>query len=324
MIASIFKRFADNDTFYNPVATPDSGLLSVKEHIKGKAFPFLASVSLTALSLGLSAAAVGPAAAVGVAAGLTALSVVFTARSFGKIAKRLEEVASYDFTQLDDALRFARRFPEQAGLPAKFLRVAAAAGVPEEKIPRIYVTSSSDDFWVTRLKPFSREEHYAMVVGRKRFQKDNTESLLSGMAHEMGHTALGHSGTASLAFHVKTLPLLNLQAGVALALTGNIMAGAAYTVAAYALNVITLAKRSQYNEREADRFSLKTTGIIDAAAEEFDWDYDFEKRSKASSTTRKLLSTHPPAGQRADYIRDFGKANPDFCAKRRAALGFSC
>ncbi len=320
MITNIFKKFADNTAFYNPAAGPDAPLLSVKERIKGKALPFLASVSLTALSLGLSAAAIGSGAALGIAATLTALTTVFAARSFANIEKKLAQAECYDFAKLEDALRFSKNFPAQAALPAKFIRAAAQAGVPENKIPRLYVTDGND-FWVSKLNPFGSDAHYGMSIGRKRLQKDSTEALLSGMAHETGHAVLGHSAAPSFILHAQSAPLLHIQAGATMMMTGNVLAGAIYTTAAIAFNGVTLAKRSQYNEREADRFALKTTGIVDAPADEFELFADLETLSKSNTAMHRLLSTHPASKQRADYIRDFGKANPDFCSKRRIAIG---
>lgn len=310
--------------FYNPAGKPVHALLSRREKLVGRFLPRLIQVSLFALSVSLTSNVEGPAKAAAAAA-FFACTAAYLRRSgikeFNSAAKNGE---LYDFTKPRDVLAFRHKYHFHDDLPARYLLITADAGL--EKPPLLFVTAKEDSASISRLNFTGAPTQHAVRMGRG-FLHGSTPALIAHVcAHEIAHAARNHTNTLE---PVATLAAqgMHLKAGAAIALSGNIVGGAIYSVVAIAVSFITQARLARSYEREADRFALVRTGVVDEVLPQFEKAASEGKNNAPvlavafKQAEQYLFSVHPRNEDRADYIRAYKSANEDVAAKTRLLIG---
>lgn len=328
------KNFADNSKFFNPASPAATDLLSAKERFKGKIAPLLAQTSLTALSIGIGVVNFGLAPVVLFSGVLAGMSLVLQRESLRRFSEKLHEAQSYDFTKVEDAVRFAHQYPACAKVPHKYFSILKACGI-EGTPPLLHVIPGERFPAVTQAVSPQGHKYQAIFMGEDFLKKRSDETLLFILGHEIGHAQLGHTArNRSVSSDVRLM--LPVYAGMTMMVTGNIVGGLLYAAAGSALNKIAAGKFSQYAEREADRFALLKTGVTEQSAklmQNFGEGVQSTLQNAreegvlqsfkiaAAELLYKMGGSHPDPLQRAAYIREFGAANPAACDAARQRLG---
>ncbi len=310
--------------FYNPAGRAMHALLSRREKFSGRFLPRLAQVSLFALSVSITSGAESPAKTiaagvffVGTAAYLRRSAI----KEFGAAARNGEQ---YDFTKPRDVSAFKHKYHFHHDLPARYLQIAAEAGL--EKPPLFFVTAKENFASIGRLNFSPGQAAHGVRMGRGFLYDSNPALIAHVCAHEMAHATYNHTNILE---PVATLAAqgMHLKAGAAMALSGNIIGGAVYTVVAMTVSFIAQARLARSYEREADRFALVKTGVIDDVLPQFENTVAAPKNSSSvlsdafMQTQQYLFSVHPHNKDRADYMRTYQSENEDAAAKARLSLG---
>jgi Zn-dependent protease with chaperone function len=316
----MFKRFMDNQSFHDPLR-PDGTvqLLSRKERFKGQVVPWAIQLGILGLSVGIVSVLGGPLVAAASALTLIGVSAC-TNIKLNNWLLRLPRGQRFNFAHPEDD---KRSFKDDLGATQPDLAhnlpiLARRAGLAT--IPVVEVREDDRPYTATALATIARRENRLGVLAfGTAMLRQPPKTLLAIAAHETGHVKLWHAAarvannTLSLANTLLAIEMMGMQ-------WFSLRRGVAYLVMSKVLSGIMEKKREQYQERQADRFVMVTTGF----AQEFGRFFRTCKtENHRPSPLYGLTYNHPPDAHRATDFEEFANRHPEYCAKTAAQFNFA-
>lgn len=330
------QRFLANDDFHNPVTDKNQSLLSTKEKIKGKVLPALTHAGMLATTLAfysaLSVTGLAPLTTIPVAISFLTLAIVHgevMKRSKHKRMRRGDEGATYYNLESDqEKNNFCTRFPDKGpAIVDNYLILSKKFEFREAPHLVVFENKKNErELMGATVSSFGPQKTNLVLTDDKFINKYSSDEIIGTVAHEFAHLKLNHARKDWLHKHATELNTVLCIVAIADVST-TVGVKAAFSAASILTNTFANKKRSQYNEREADRLAMKISGMSESfeqyiAKQIHDREVDMLVEPKLSHRFLRaflgLASTHPSSTSRYIYAKQFSEENVEHCRKARA------